>query len=55
MADKLCIDISPDRQVKRVFTRLGLIAEDTPVEDLIYCARELNPEYPGPGIFDLSA
>lgn len=53
MADKLCIDISPDVQVKRVFTRLGLIDKDATNEELIYCARELNPEYPG--IFDVSA
>lgn len=53
LADKLCIDISPDRQVSRVFTRLGFIAEDASVDELIYCAREMNPEYPG--IFDLSA
>ena len=53
MADKLCIDISPDVQVKRVFTRLMLIDENATNEELIYCARELNPEYPG--IFDVSA
>ena len=53
MADKLCIDISPDVQVKRVFTRLGLITMAATNDELIYCARELNPEYPG--IFDLSA
>jgi endonuclease III len=53
MVDKLCIDISPDVQVKRVFTRLGLITMDGTNDELIYCARELNPEYPG--IFDLSA
>jgi len=53
MADKLCIDISPDVQVRRVFTRLGLISVEATNDELIYCARELNPEYPG--IFDLSA
>lgn len=53
VADKLCIDISPDIQVKRVFVRLGLIEKDASNDELIYCARELNPEYPG--IFDLSA
>ena len=51
--DKLCIDISPDVQVMRVFKRLGLISENASVDELIYCARELNPEYPG--IFDVSA
>ena len=53
LADKLCIDISPDVQVKRVFGRLGLIGADASDEELIYAARELNPDYPG--IFDLSA
>lgn len=51
--DKLCIDISPDVQVMRVFKRLGLTSDNASTEELIYCARELNPEYPG--IFDVSA
>ncbi len=51
MEDKLCIDISPDVQVRRVFIRVGLIDENAKNDDLIYCARELNPKYPG--IFDL--
>jgi endonuclease-3 len=53
VSDKISIDISPDVQVRRVFTRLGLIAEGASNEELIYRARELNPTYPG--IFDLSA
>lgn len=53
MQDKICIDISPDVQVKRVFTRLGLISKNASNDELIYCTRELNPNYPG--IFDLSA
>lgn len=53
MQDRLCIDISPDVQVKRVFIRLGFIAKDATNDQLIYTARELHPEYPG--IFDLSA
>ena len=53
LADRLCIDISPDVQVRRVFTRLGLIDNNASNEELIYCARELNPNYPG--IFDVSA
>jgi endonuclease III len=52
MADKYCIDISPDVQVKRVFNRLGLISQNPTSEELIYSGRELNPEYPG--IFDFS-
>lgn len=53
MQDKIYIDISPDVQVKRVFWRTGFIDKDSSNDELIYCARELNPEYPG--IFDLSA
>ena len=53
VSDKISIDISPDVQVRRVFTRLGLITEGASNEELIYRARELNPMYPG--IFDLSA
>jgi len=49
--DHLCIDVSPDRQVKRVFERLGLIRKDAAIEELVYCARKLYPEYPG--VFDL--
>jgi len=51
MKDHVNIDISPDIQVKRVFERLGFISKNSSNEELIYCARELNPEYPG--IFDL--
>lgn len=53
MQDRICIDISPDVQVKKVFTRLGFISKEASNDELIYCARELNPEYPG--IFDLPA
>ncbi len=51
MKDHICIDISPDVHVKRVFKRLGFISKDASNDELIYAARELNPEYPG--IFDL--
>jgi len=51
MKDYINIDVSPDIQVKRVFRRLGFISKNSSNEELIYCARELNPEYPG--IFDL--
>jgi len=50
--DRICIDISPDVHVKRVFKRLGFIDKNSSNEELIYCARELNPDYPG--ILDLS-
>ena len=52
MKDYICIDISPDVHVKRVFKRLRFISKDASNDELIYCAKELNPEYPG--IFDLS-
>ena len=52
MKDYICIDISPDVHVKRVFRRLGFISKEGDNDELIYSARELNPEYPG--IFDLS-
>jgi len=51
MSDKICIEVSPDRQLKKVFKRLGLISQHARNEELIYSAKELNPEYPG--IFDL--
>ena len=51
MKDYINIDISPDVHVKRVFNRLGFISEDASNDKIIYCARELNPKYPG--IFDL--
>lgn len=53
MKDHICIDISPDVQVKRVFKRIGFIPKNASNEELIYCARDMNPSYPG--IFDLSA
>lgn len=52
MEDHFCIDISPDVHVKRVFRRIGFISKNASNEEIIYSARELNPEYPG--IFDLS-
>jgi len=52
MSDYTCIDISPDTHVRRVFKRLGVISKNASNDELIYSARELNPEYPG--IFDLS-
>ncbi len=53
MQDKICIDISPDVHVRRVFKRLGFISDTRNIDELVYCAKELYPEYPG--IFDLSA
>jgi endonuclease III len=53
VSDRISIDISVDVQVRRVFTRLGLVADGASQDQLVYRARELNPTYPG--IFDLSA
>lgn len=44
--DKIMIDISYDRHVRRVFLRTGLIESDSE-EALIRAARRLNPRYPG--------
>ncbi len=52
MEDHICIDVSPDVHVKRVFKRLGFISKNASNDELVYYARELNPEYPG--VFDLS-
>ena len=52
MEDYINIDISPDVHVKRVFKRLGFISKNASNDELVYCAREFNPLYPG--IFDLS-
>lgn len=41
------IDISADVHVRRVFGRLGLCPSAATVEQLIYKARALHPEFPG--------
>ena len=53
VSDKYSIDISVDVHTKRVFKRLGLARQDASNEEIIYVARDLNPEYPG--VFDLPA
>ncbi len=50
-ADHFSIDISADVHVRRVFARIGLCAADATVEQVIYKARALHPEFPG--IMDL--
>ena len=42
--DHFSIDISPDRHVRRVFQRLGLIPKQASNEQIIYRARDLNPD-----------
>lgn len=53
MADYSSIDISPDRRVMRFFKEHDLLRKDGKVDELIYLARELNPEFPG--LLDIAA
>jgi endonuclease III len=50
MRDYCNIDISPDRHIMLVFSRIGLLSKNAKKEELFYLGRELNPEYPG--VFD---
>ena len=52
-SDYYSIDVSVDVHVRRVFQRLGLITENASIEEVIYRARALNPEFPG--MLDLPA
>jgi endonuclease III len=47
LADHYSIDISADVHVRRVFTRLGLVPADASLEEIIYTARALSPDFPG--------
>jgi len=47
LADYFSIDISADVHIRRVFARLGLCPADASVEQVIYKARALHPEFPG--------
>ena len=53
VSDHYSIDVSPDVHVRRVFHRLDLIPKGASNEQIIYKARDLNPEYPG--LLDLPA
>lgn len=46
-ADYFSIDISADVHVRRVFSRLGLCSDNATVEQVIYKAKALYPEFPG--------
>lgn len=50
-SDYYPIDISADVHIRKVFGRLGLCADDATVEQVIYKARALYPDFPG--IMDL--
>ncbi len=45
--DYYSIDISADVHIRRVFYRLGLCSQNATVEQVIYKARTLYPEFPG--------
>ena len=49
--DYYSIDISADIHVRRVLHRLGLIEKGASLEQIVYKARAMNPEFPG--IIDL--
>ena len=53
VTDYFSIDISPDRHVRRVLHRLGLIPAKASSEQIIYRARDLNPKFPG--LLDVAA
>lgn len=50
MKDYSSIDISVDVQIEKMFKRLGFVDNNASLEDIVACAREINPEFPG--IFD---
>lgn len=41
------IDISPDVHVRRVLKKVGYLNENPTIDQVIYKAREINPEFPG--------
>lgn len=47
MSDTRSIDISPDIQVCRVFSRMGLVESERDIQGVINVARQLSPDYPG--------
>lgn len=51
LSDYSSIEISPDVQVMKVFKRAGFLSSNPTIPELIYCAREIYPKYPG--IIDL--
>lgn len=53
VSDMYSLDVSPDVHVRRVFRRIGLIGDEASVEEVIYAARAVSPEYPG--VLDLGA
>ena len=53
VSDMYSLDVSPDVHVRRVFRRIGLIGPEASVEEIVYAARAVSPDYPG--VLDLGA
>ena len=47
LSDYHSIGVSADVHVRRVFHRLGLVGADATIEEVIYRASALHPEFPG--------
>ena len=47
VADWYSIDVSVDSHVRRVMTRLGLVPREPEIEQVVYAARDISPQYPG--------
>ena len=47
ISDFRYIDISADVHVVRVMSRLGLVRQGAGTDEVVYAARELNPDFPG--------
>ena len=47
LSDYYSIDISVDVHVRRVLTRLGLVEAGATLEQVVYAARAISPEFPG--------
>lgn len=51
LSDCSSIDISADVQVTRVYSRMGFVPQNASIEQVIYRAQEMYPQYPG--VYDL--
>jgi endonuclease III len=47
LKDYVCIDISVDIHVIRVFERLGFVAKNATTDQIVLTAKSLHPEFPG--------
>ena len=46
LSDYYSIDVSVDVHVRRVFTRLGIVEAGASLEQVVYAARAISPEFP---------